>query len=192
MLLATAKELATGLLNEIAPFCLKAEIAGSIRRSKAEVKDVELCVIPKWNDGPVKDLFTQEREKVNALYEHLKEHPMIEWIKPGEKEVIPWKIQPEGKYWRGLLLDKIKLDLFLASEINWGIIFLIRTGPAAWSRMFVTQKAKGGWMPNDYKVEDGHLKKITGEIIPTKEEEDVFKICRCKFKPPQERQENPF
>ena len=47
MKLETAKEIANDFLKLIRPFCLRAEIAGSIRREKPEVKDVEICAVPR-------------------------------------------------------------------------------------------------------------------------------------------------
>jgi DNA polymerase/3'-5' exonuclease PolX len=41
-------ELATSLMHELSPFCKRISIAGSIRRRKAEVGDIELVAIPTW------------------------------------------------------------------------------------------------------------------------------------------------
>lgn len=183
-----AYEIAEDLVRLMKPWAERVEIAGSIRRQKTDVKDIELVAIPKWEEGGViVDMFQGEREKVNMLYEYLRSQPRIQWIKPGVPEVIPWPIKPDGKYWRGLVDGKIKLDLFLTTPEQFGLIFLIRTGPADFSHRFVMKKYQGGSLPNDYRVEDGHLKKLTGEIIPTPDEETVFRLAGMKFVPPEER-----
>src|SRR3990172_2051956 len=41
-----AAEIGYGLLEWLAPYCQRAEIAGSVRRGKAEVKDLEIVAIP--------------------------------------------------------------------------------------------------------------------------------------------------
>src|SRR3972149_7318106 len=41
-----AAEIGYKLLEWLAPYCRRAEIAGSVRRGKAEVKDLEIVAIP--------------------------------------------------------------------------------------------------------------------------------------------------
>jgi len=45
MKLEEAKKIAEKYLNLLKPYCLRAEIAGSIRREKPEVKDIEIVCI---------------------------------------------------------------------------------------------------------------------------------------------------
>lgn len=187
MNLNEAFEIADGLCLEMVDWCEKLVIAGSIRRKKAEVKDIELVAIPKWEYGGPLDMFSEKHEEINVLHDYLQDSARIQWIKPGVPDVIPWPIKPEGKYWRGIVDGKIKLDLFLTTPEQFGLIFLIRTGPAEFSHRFVMKKYQGGSLPNDYRVEDGHLKKLTGEIIPTPDEETVFRIAGMTFIPPEER-----
>jgi DNA polymerase/3'-5' exonuclease PolX len=47
MELSRAREIAKRVLVLLRPFCERAEIAGSIRRGKPEVGDIEIVVIPK-------------------------------------------------------------------------------------------------------------------------------------------------
>ena len=42
-----ANEIALRTLEELRPHCIRCEIAGSLRRLKPEVKDIEICAIPK-------------------------------------------------------------------------------------------------------------------------------------------------
>lgn len=49
MNLAQASALAGQLVEKLAPFCERIEVAGSVRRRKLEgIKDIELVAIPKW------------------------------------------------------------------------------------------------------------------------------------------------
>ena len=51
MILSEALPIAEKLKAELAPFCSRIEIAGSIRRKKPEVKDIEIvCVLKDAND----------------------------------------------------------------------------------------------------------------------------------------------
>jgi DNA polymerase/3'-5' exonuclease PolX len=181
--LADAEEIAYDLTQAIAPFCERVQVAGSIRRRKASVKDIEICAIPTWEAVP--DLFGvgAGNTRVNRLYEcrHVFDDLGVQWIKPGAKEIVKWRIRPEGKYWRGLMRQEIKLDLFLCEPDNWGWIFAIRTGSADFSTALLTHAKRLG-----YHSEKGRL--YHGEqAIATPEEEDVFRILKLAFVAPELR-----
>lgn len=105
MKLEEAQKIAEKYKNLLKPFCERIEIAGSIRRKKPEVKDIEIVAIPKNVIG-----FSQV---VN------------QWEKV--------KGEPSGKYTQRILPERITLDLFMATPRNWGLIFAMRTGSADFS-----------------------------------------------------------
>ncbi|MBU1067521.1 hypothetical protein KKE60_07015 [Patescibacteria group bacterium] len=51
MTLSTALHYAHGFEDKIKPYCEKTLIVGSIRRMERQIGDVELCVIPKYENG---------------------------------------------------------------------------------------------------------------------------------------------
>lgn len=191
MNLITAREIADRLIKSMAPYCQRVEVAGSIRREKGEVKDIEIVVVPKWTVAPIeeqiKDLFgNPPRNPKNINYLHfwamkLASESGVRWIKPGTSEIIPWEPKPEGKYWRGLVDETVKLDLFLAARDNFGLIYLIRTGSADFSAAVVTH-AKNIGMP----CKDGYLHE-EGERQPTLEESDVFARLGLQYVAPPAR-----
>jgi len=202
--LAEARARAEALVAMMRPHCERCEVAGSVRRGKAEVKDIEIVAVPKWEERVSgSDLFGAERVKTNLLFEWAQgaqQSGLVEWIKPGTPAIVPWMIDPNGKYWRALARRPrepltsatMKLDLFLARPENFGLIFLIRTGPAEFSQKLVTQKCKGGWMPDWMRVQDGRLWQDKdphkdGEPIFTPDEESVFKAIGMGFVEPGER-----
>ena len=105
-----AKKIADKYVEILKPYCLRIEIAGSIRREKPEVGDIELIAI-------VKDIkkFSKEVNKLEKV-----------------------KGNPTGKYTQRILPEGIKLDLFMANIRNWGLIFAIRTGSARYSHEILT------------------------------------------------------
>src|SRR3989344_5106370 len=106
-----AFKIATRVLEQLRPHCIRAEIAGSIRRKKSEVGDIEIVVIAKpFEIG----LFQSGIVAVVNQWEKVK----------GE---LPCK------YTQRILPEGIKLDLFFAEEGNWGNIFAMRTGSAEYS-----------------------------------------------------------
>ena len=100
-----AKKIAKKYLNLLKPYCWRIEIAGSIRREKSEVKDIEIVAIPLDLVGFSTEVNELEKVKGN----------------------------PTGKYTQRILPEGIKLDLFMANIRNWGLIFAIRTGSARYS-----------------------------------------------------------
>lgn len=188
MRLEDAGDMARRLVTVMAPFCLRVEIAGSVRRSCPEVKDVELVAVPRWAErpAPIQSLFVEESERVNLLHEWAVNEAAgagVRWIKPGTSEVVDWEPKPEGKYWRALIDGAIKLDLFLAAPENYGMIMAIRTGCAEFSQGLMTF-AK---LRTPYRVEGGYLRDREGAPRETPEERDVFDLLGVDFVEPKER-----
>jgi DNA polymerase/3'-5' exonuclease PolX len=174
----------------LAPSCERVAIAGSIRRQCGEVKDVELVVIPKFvfrtETVPPADLFSKEmvREvKVSLLFEALGSVPNLTWIKPGTKEIIEWPLKPDAKYYRGYIPSKnLKVDIFLATPENWGLIYTIRTGPEHFSHKALALK----WCRLGYHSVKGMLTK-KGIQVPVREEMDLFNLLKLPFIEPRLR-----
>ena len=167
------------------PYVRRIEVAGSIRRGCQEVKDIELVAIPRFEktafDGST--LFDAHEETSNLLHMWATLDPShgIRWIKPGTHEIIDWTPKPAGKYWRGLLPENIKLDLFLASPDNFGLIYAIRTGSKEFTAALVTHARDIGLPSRDGYLRNGE------ERISTPEEQDVFDRLHLQYIPPQER-----
>jgi DNA polymerase/3'-5' exonuclease PolX len=188
MRLREARGVAERLAALMSPFCLRAEIAGSVRRCCPEVKDVELVAVPRWDEraASAPSLFAEEAERVNLLHGWAVNHAAgasVRWIKTGTPEVVDWAPKPEGKYWRALVEDSIKLDLFLASAENYGLILAIRTGCAEFSQALMTYAKHR----TPYHVEGGHLRDREGAVLETPEERDVFRALKVDFVEPRER-----
>lgn len=155
MLLSEAKETANHLIEFLKPLCTKVEVAGSVRREKEFVKDIEIC------------LLTDNKKKLfNSLGTHLlkvnKEFKPAKW---GQKYL---QFKYEGK----------QIDLFIGEPDNWGLLFLVRTGSAAFStKMLAAWKrvSGGGYSMNNY------LHTAAGEKILTRDEETIFKLCNMDF-----------
>lgn len=182
MNLAQARRIANELVENVRPYCVRAEIAGSIRRGKPEVKDIELVVIPKWENHTNALLLFAQPEPINLLHEWAISTGVVRWIKPGTPDIVTWSVKPDGKYWRGLLPQEIKLDLFLTTPESWGIIFLIRTGSAEFSEAVVTHAKRIG-----KRCLGGYLQTAEGDVIETPEEESVFKALGLEYVSPDER-----
>lgn len=167
MNLEDAQSRANEVLAAVKPFCHRAEIAGSIRRLKRfDIKDIEICAIP--NSAHARDL----SDLVNAR----------------------WGIPAMGKF--PSLYTKVRgiynVDFFWPTKETWGLIFLIRTGPAEFGkRMLQYWKT----ITNGGYSKDGILHLPGGTPVPTPEEEDVFQVLedyggkKCPFIKPEHRLE---
>jgi DNA polymerase/3'-5' exonuclease PolX len=166
MKLNQATEIAERIKNELAPFCDRIEIAGSIRRRKPEVGDIEIVAIPK-------------RVEEGMLFSNIVTHPKFCIL------VNRWpaiKGKATGKYTQRILPEGIKLDLFMADADNWGLIFAIRTGSAAYSHHVLAN----AWCRAGYHSMSGHLVKGFHKI-PVREERDLFDLIGISWAEPWER-----
>jgi DNA polymerase/3'-5' exonuclease PolX len=181
---------ANRLMDWLRPACDRIEIAGSTRREKPEVGDIEIVAIPKA--GAPRPVFGQRKIFPRMLEQVLdnmqNQRGLIEPIKGGEKYKQFWLL--EGR------VHLIKIDLFLVEEPRqWGLIYLIRTGPADFSKWMVTPRSKGGALLEGYFVRDGYMWKHgdgktwpPSPIIDVPEEADYFRLCELEWVEPRERQ----
>ena len=142
------------------PHCIRIEIAGSIRRKKPQVKDIEIVVIPKQYDI--------------GLFETGIATIVNQWKKV--KGELPCK------YTQRMLPEGIKLDLFFAERTNWGLIYATRTGSAEYSHKVLAI----GWSKRGYKSIGGHLT-YNSKQIAVLEEEDLFKRIEMAYVAPELR-----
>lgn len=146
------------------------------------VKDIEIVATPRWVERPdPTDLFGERQLRVNLLCEDLKQREHVQWIKPGTKVIEPWPLKPEGKYWRGLLANGMKLDMFLAEPDNYGAIKLIRTGSMEFNVALFAHAGRAG-----FDIDRGWFWR-DGEKIATPEEEDVFALLGLPYVEPRDR-----
>jgi len=156
--LAKAEAIALKVLEQLKPYCIRAEIAGSIRRKKSEVGDIEIVAIPKpYSVGLLEDGIASVINK---------------WQKV--KGELPCK------YTQRILPEGIKLDLFFAEEGNWGSVLAIRTGSADYSHRVLAN----GWVRQGFKSDGGYLFR-DGEKYEIREEMDLFKLIGVPYVGPE-------
>ena len=158
-----AHAIALEVLQLLTPHCIRCEIAGSIRREKPEVKDIEIVAIPKpYQTG----LFQDGIAEVVNKWQKVK----------GEMQY------GKTKYTQRILPEGIKLDLFFADKENWGLILAIRTGSADYSHKVLAN----GWVKRGYKSEGGYLTQ-GGKTYNVLEEKDLFDRIGLAYIEPKHR-----
>lgn len=165
MLLNDGIKIANKLKALLEPYCERIEIAGSIRREKEIVKDVELVLIPK-----------NANKLFNVLGLHLlKTIGEIRYLKNGDK-------------YKQFFYLGIKIDLFVACADNWGWIYFLRTGSEEFGKQFLWKYKKKYNISNDDKAsDDGFLRDENGVKVITLEEIDIFKLINLPYVEPNKR-----
>jgi DNA polymerase/3'-5' exonuclease PolX len=174
--LSEARIIANKVLEHVKPAMARIEVAGSIRRGKEVVGDIELVAI------------VDDRKR---LYQLLAD--VGQTIKPGVPGVVPWTPKDDSKYVRVRLNEGMNLDLFVARPENWGGLFLMRTGSGADKN----GNPFNGFVPGIFKrwkvmSGGGRMTDVmptmpTGEQLWVPEEQDFFNLLEMDFVPPIER-----
>lgn len=137
--LKQAQALAEKIIKELSPACARIEVAGSVRRKKPEVGDIEIVCIPEMQ----LDLFGDPSGSILDI--HLEQLAEAGRILKSEGENKRWG--PKWKSFHPAARPELKVDLFITTAPEWGYTFTIRTGPSDFSRLCVTPKQQGGFCP---------------------------------------------
>lgn len=137
MKLSEARNIAVNTCYLLQPFCEKINIAGSIRRKKEFVKDIEIICLPKT--------ITTSQDTLFGGGEGIEEISP-DFIKTVNSlgEIIKGKAT--GKYVKIKLDSGVVLDLFIPEPSDYYRQYAIRTGSAQFSQMVIaTGWLKKGW-----------------------------------------------
>lgn len=189
-----ARHLADALLKELEPYCDRIEVAGSVRRRKDMVKDIELVVVPKMLE-PEKDLFGEIKAQRDALTEYLlaeiARKPGVWHYRPNVKGITTFGVQNKfllrtvESFWvPGETID-VAIDLFTASQENWGRDLAIRTGPAKLNQAVATLAQRKGWAMHAYGEHAFTVSSVT--VLHCPEELGFFGAVNVECLPPEQR-----
>lgn len=176
--LADAERHAASLVAAIESACERIAVAGSIRRRKPEVGDIEIVAIPAKG----RDLFGDpDGSLLDARLERLARDGIL----------VPLK---GGDYYKQFSVPEVgcNLDLFLCSRDTWGVNFTLRTGSAAFSHRLVTPRdrytsgGERGLLPSHLRFKDSRI--WHGDApLDTPEESDVFRALGVMWLSPEGR-----
>lgn len=202
--MAEVAPIARELVLMLGPACHRIEVAGSIRRERPEIGDIEIVALPKVESvetGRQESLFGDsvvQKQERNLLWTELDRWVPEYRLKGDLYRSFSWPLRRDGE-----TTDHINVDLFTATKDNWGLIFLIRTGSGNFSQHVVSRLAQ--WRRPSFQ---GFCRDATGvpptemkglipgwpdkvktalPVIPTPEEGDVFRLACMGIVPPTER-----
>lgn len=137
MLLNEALSIAERIREQLAPHCAPTRclIAGSIRRRKPEVKDIEIVCQPRTITHSY-GLFSEPKQVRDPLFSIMLRR--LGTIEKGDPET--------GRYVQLMLPEGIKLDCFIPRADDYYRQLAMRTGPADYSGKVLAH----GWVKNGW------------------------------------------
>ena len=170
MKLEKARAIAEELVELLKPACERITVAGSIRRRRQDCGDIELLVIPKYE------------ETIDLLDRQLGGLML--------KQVLGHRRDRRGRITYGpknkLLLHRpsgIGVDVFSVTESNWGMALFVRTGPKEWNIKAMSRFRELGMQGHAY----GGITDSDGSEITCPDEKTVFKYLQWAYIPPERR-----
>jgi len=145
-----AERIAGEIVKVLEPACERIEVAGSIRRRKAEPKDIEIVFIPRMEERPVSLFDTEPAPMTDRMLELMMECGLLQ----RDRSVKRW-----GPKYKRLVhpASGMVVELFAATAENWGLILALRTGPGDFNKVLVSKPWAGGAMPFDMRMDQGFL-----------------------------------
>jgi DNA polymerase/3'-5' exonuclease PolX len=164
--LAQAEAIAVGAMEQLDPHCEVISLAGSLRRQRPTIGDIEIVCVPKPYDAS--PLFASGIATVVNQWEKVR----------GE---LPCR------YTQRILPEGIKLDLFMVEADGYGLQRAIRTGSADWSHQVLAR----AWVRAGYHSEGGLLRRADGSVVPVRTEPQLFQLIGLPWVHPRDREVKP-
>ncbi len=184
---ALALQAAKEICDALAPVCDRLIVAGSLRRRKAMVGDVEILFIPKLAHQPAlqqTDFLSEPVPRYKNLAEETIQRLVTSVCIIQRKNVngsVAWG--PKNKL--GLHVGtNVPVDLFTTTAANWFNYLVCRTGSAE-NNIRISNAALAQdweWHPYDEGFSDAK-----GNIIPVRSERDAFALVGLDYLEPWDR-----
>jgi len=167
MILSAAIEIAARVQAALAPHCSHARcvVAGSVRRKKPEVKDIEIVCIPE--QAPT-DLWGGALQASQGWIDAVNQWPAV-------------KGSPLGRYTQRVLPEGVNLDIFMTRFEDWGLTLAVRTGPADFSRGLAQRCTDLG-----FRMREGALWRYCDRVM-VPQERDFFDLLKLPWLEPEAR-----
>ena len=170
------------LLSLLEQHCHRIVIAGSLRRRKADVGDIELVYLPRMGERAV-DLLAKESYSIaDAAIDNMTRSGFIT-KRPNINGVFTWGAKNKLAVHAA---SGIPVDFFaVPEEKNWWVSLVVRTGGKETNLKLTTTGAQRlGRSLNAYGC---GVTCSDYSIIPATSEEDVFRLCGVPYQDPEKR-----
>lgn len=172
-----AVPVAQEILERLQPYCERIEIAGSLRRMKPSVGDIELLFIPRLDRRQADMFSTAPFDLANERINELLQNGYFA-KRPGATG---------GHTWGALnklavhVASGIPVDLFSTTAENWWVALVVRTGSKENNLRLAIGAQKRGATLNAY---GSGVTWSDGTHTPATSEENVFELCGVDYAEP--------
>lgn len=162
-MLETGQQIGKRVVDRLAPYCRPRpggyyiEVAGSVRRRRTWVHDVDIVLVPGDSAGLYREILA-----INH----------------------PYTPKPNGPKIKGLKVSGIPIDLYIADEKEWATLLLIRTGSAQNNIRLCARAKDMGW---HLHADGSGLFNEKEERIAGDTELSIFNALGLKYQEPWER-----
>ena len=157
-------------------------VAGSLRRMKDMVGDVEIVYVPTWIEEQT-GLFPGDVEPVDQAERVIDELRARDILRPrlGPCNITTWG--PKNK----LAIHtstRIPVNLFSTASDCWSNYLVCRTGGQVTNQQIAAAALRKGWKWHPYR--DGFTDQA-GRVVPVTCEQDVFSLVGIEYREPKDR-----
>jgi DNA polymerase/3'-5' exonuclease PolX len=178
---------ATAAMAALSRYSTRWCIAGSLRRGRSEVHDIEHVMLPVYGTVPVEgSLFPRE---ANLLWHALEAMARAGTARPHNYRASDLNpMHRLGDRYRGYDLlfrgEWVHHEFFAAEPTTWGAILTIRTGPPLFSELVM----RAFNARREYRQKDGELVDLTTLArVPVTSEEAYLALAGLPFVEPHNR-----
>jgi DNA polymerase/3'-5' exonuclease PolX len=180
MKLEPARHFAELIRGILAPFCERIEIAGSIRRQRPNVNDIDFVLLPKH--GLLAALKARCQQRCRVVRDGEQNYIVAMPVSAGQREQLGhsgWEVQVDI-----FIAHPGKSDLLQTIPSNYGSLLICRTGSKEHNIFLVEHAKRLGLVWSPYKgVEDGD-----GYVIAGASEGEIFEALGLEFVAPERRE----
>lgn len=177
---AEALDVARELVRALKPVCDRLVVAGSLRRRKADVGDVEIIYIPKFEERQADLISTEQVSLADEAIEALVRGGTL-----AKRASVTGSFAWGAKNKLAVHRSGIPVDLFCTNEAAWWNYLVCRTGPADCNTRIASEAQRRGYRWNPYGA--GFTCATRGDVFPMASEEAVFAFVGLPFLQPWER-----
>lgn len=176
-----ALQVAKDIQAMLSPSCNRIAIAGSLRRGKPWVGDIEILFVPKMSTRP-DGLFDQ---RIVSVADEVLEQLLRDGVfskRPNKNGIFAWG---QSNKLAVHVASRIPVDFFSTTEEKWWVSLVIRTGGKDTNLMLTNGAIKRNCTLHAYGSGITNLR--TGELEDAVSEQDVFDMCGVPYAEPEQR-----
>jgi DNA polymerase/3'-5' exonuclease PolX len=173
---------ARDVVRALKPVTTRMVVAGSLRRRKAEVGDVEILFVPAMGSmTPLDSLLPVDGNMAEVVISNLMKSGILS---PRLNVNGGTAMGTKNKLMRHVATG-VPVDLFTASENNWWNYLVCRTGGAKNNMLIATRAHEHGYKWHPYH--SGFERLSDGMMSPMRSEREVFEFIGLEYLEPWER-----